>query len=294
MIGEELFVLVEMFFSITNKFKRFNHSIKIKCLILIVVFLFFGGCDVAPKADYLLCNFPQLNKKEQRVYYIEWGNLGTSSYRDSVVVFSDAQIEEQLQVYLYMVADVDGELFEYTLGKFEKNVIQNGNLILNDINNDGIDEVVFYAEKNGNGHTIAGVFEIENNEIVLCKDLNLFPNDFICQSLPDYFISIENSSIGFEQKFNIASKITSDAFDSNGVLKFSPSIEIGPIDFIEINDIDDGRNEIICSCSVTLDSCYIGDFYFVYAYDNISHDILLLNVFTDQSGRQSGKGNTGE
>ncbi len=75
-------------------------------------------------------NLPQLERENQRVYYVNWGKLTESSYEDSVYILSDAQYVDTYQNTIYMIADIEGSKLIQEIGKFDKMVIQNGILSL--------------------------------------------------------------------------------------------------------------------------------------------------------------------
>ena len=144
---------------------------------------------------YLHVNLPQFDMENQRLYYINWGKLTNSSWADTVYIFSDVQTEAAIQSKIYMIADVNGELLMYTIGMFDKVVIQNGELSLADINDDGRDEIIVHFEITGNGATITQIYKVDNHRIVLMADLTNFNTRFTSDFQNGYILRDRKSVV---------------------------------------------------------------------------------------------------
>ena len=135
-------------------------------IVLVIAFLCIGfvSCRASeePLGDksainnsmlerYLYIDLPQIQKKNQKLYYVEWGKLSETSIADMVYVLSEEQYIDSIQSVFYMIANIQGDLIVQELGTADKMVLQNGRLSLADIDGDSVDEIVFHSEVSGNG-----------------------------------------------------------------------------------------------------------------------------------------------
>ena len=124
------------------------------------------------KPSYLYVDMPQLERKRQRMYHIEWGHFTIDTGLSSVTIFSEEQTDQAVLNEVYMAVDLDGTILTYEMGQFDKYVIQNGDLYIADLDSDGYDEIIYSGEVSNNGGTVSKVYQIKNGQIELMEDLN--------------------------------------------------------------------------------------------------------------------------
>lgn len=226
--------------------------------------------------EYLHVNLPQLERENQRVYYVNWGKLTESSYEDSVYILSDAQYVDTYQNTIYMIADIEGSKLIQEIGKFDKMVIQNGILSLNDIDGDNIDEIIVHFEISGNGGTITRIYKVENGMIVLLSNLDEFDTGFVSEYEEGYKLHIFNKYTDYSQVFDISNWFSAEFFDENGMSVVKEDIFVRPFSSCEVKDSNkDGKYEMHCSQEVSL-AGYIGRAYTVLQYNEVTGNFNVV------------------
>lgn len=205
--------------------------------------------------SYLSVDLPQLEKTNQRLYYSAYGRLTGLSYADSVFVLSEAQDNDQLNVDIYLVADIADGILTYNLGKWEKAVLQNGTMFLTDLDDDGIEEIVLTMEITGNGGTLSRIFKIRGQEIVLVEDLDSFDPEISCEFGREYVFRIWNDEIGFEQTFDVRQEYPPEVFDAFGQATVKPEISFLEIEHCKSDDKnEDGIPELYYTRGIKLEN----------------------------------------
>lgn len=253
---------------------------KIVVYIFVVSLVLLGGCilpvhTTTPKTTdenntlekYLYINLPQLQKENQRLYYLQWGKLSESTFDDCVFILSDTQYTDVIQSDYYMVAYVGGNYLIQELGTFDNMVVQNGNLYLADMDGDGVDEIIIHFEVSGNGATITRIYKAADNSIVNVANLDDFDIGFVSEFENGYKLKISNEFTGYVQDIDIKQWFSADYFDATGKSISQDEIFLRPFSTCNAKDTDeDGIFELFCSQEVILEG-YIGEALVVLKYD---------------------------
>ncbi|PKM62084.1 MAG: hypothetical protein CVU97_06355 [Firmicutes bacterium HGW-Firmicutes-21] len=265
---------------------------KVIMLTFIIMLVFSSACVNASKTPgildttaetnsldkYLLVDLPQIQKENQRLYYVEWGKLTEESYGDSVLILSDSQYSDIVQSNVYMVADIGGSFFMHELGTFDKMVLQAGNLALADIDGDGVDEIIVHFEVSGNGGTITRIYKVINGSIILFSDLDEFDTGFTSEYENDFKLLISNKYTEFTKLLDISGLFIPDAFDENGRAVLDDNIYTDPFLSCEVKYSDqDGKYHLYCTQAVTLEGGYIGEAYTVLRYNPDISGFEIIN-----------------
>lgn len=288
-LGKALFVSVEMYFFVISEV----YMKKMICAILAIQtigIIFLSACQSNEKtADttsnnisekYIHVDLPQIQRKNQRLYYVDWGKLTKESISDSVLVFSDEQYENKDKNNVYIVADISGEFIVQNLGITDKMVIQNGMLALTDIDGDDVDEVVIHIEISNNGGTITRIYKVEKEGFQLLSDLDQFDTGYTSSFENGYKLKITNKYTGFVESVDISNIFSSEFFDINGLAKTNESIFVKPFDTCEVKINSEGKSELYCSQIVNL-SGYVGKVYTNIKYNTQTSNFEVIKSAFD-------------
>lgn len=227
---------------------------------------------------YLRVDIPQLQKKNQRLYYVESGQLSKTSYSDSVYIFSSEQYTNNLQSDVYMIADVGRKYIVQDLETSDKMVIQNGMLSLSDIDGDGIDEIIVHFETSGNGGTITRIYKVKDESIVLLANLDTFDTGFRSEYENGYKMKISNKDTGYVTTLDVSKMFISDAFDEKGKVVTKDDIFVKPFSSCEVKEENkSSKFDLYCSQIVTLGGTYIGNAYTTLRYNLKTAQFEIVN-----------------
>lgn len=226
---------------------------KKKVSVLLVVLLLFSGCCMreTSKSNKITVDLPALNLNNQQLYYYTMGNFGSGTETDSCAIFLESSNE--LVSEITMVVKTKEDIYQLVLGKGEKKPFNHGNLFACDFDCDGIDEIVFFAEKSGNGYSIAQVFKVTEKDIVLIEDLNK-RTDIFSKFENQKSLLLFNKEISYENSIDISTEFPDEFFDSKGMYVGDLSVNTLPIDSLEIVD---SEPKLIYNCPIKLTN-YIG------------------------------------
>lgn len=207
-----------------------------KCIALIVLItMFFCSCNSAETdaiSNKITVSVPELNLDNQQLYYYTTGNFERGSMTDSCAVFME--LSDELQAEINLVVKTEYHVFKLSLGTGENKPFNRGGLYAVDFDNDKIDEIVFFAEVTGNGYSIAQIYKVDNEGIVLFEDLNQRKDiNFEFKSKKE--LSIFNDELSFEKTIDISKEFPYKFFDADGKYNGAMSINILPVNSVEIN-----------------------------------------------------------
>ncbi len=207
----------------------------IVCLCL----LFLGGCNrVVSSPNESSGTFTegieditdeQKSDSHWTIYYKQQGKLTDESTSDTVFVHT-CEGGKNLLAELYLSVQINDRVLTCDLGNWEQMVFKNGTLRLFDLDNDGTDEIILFMEITGNGGSLARVYAVQDNQIVLLCDFDAFDIDFDTVFLDDFIMLLETKKVGFSQAYNISKEYGAEQFDKNGRLMFESDIYLWPID----------------------------------------------------------------
>lgn len=228
--------------------------------------------------DYLQIDLPQLNKKHQRMYYVEWGKLSESSYDDVAYIFTDEPQGNNDQKSVYLLADVNGKHLLHTIGVFETQGIQNGRVALKDFDGDGIDEILIHFEIAGNGATLTQIYKIVQQQIVLVSDLCEFETGYTGKFLDGRKLLISNRFTGYETTLHISGMFADDFFDERGKAVTQETIVVSAFTNCEVVNIgNDETYALRCTQTVSLLG-YIGKVKTLLQYDRSEKSFKVIEA----------------
>lgn len=268
------------------RIKYFKMIICFLCIIILV------GCCSSCVRDtetsnnrpdgIFVMDLPQINKTNQRIYYVEWGKLTNNSYNDSVMIFSDID-DSSIQSNIYLVANTDGKILVYNIGRWDTVVFQNGSLDLIDLDNDGVDEILLHMEITGNGATITQIFKVIDESIVLWDDIGTKDVSITSRFENNYIYVMENNEFDFsylfdiKDLFDIRDELIPEFFDDNGKGLGAADIMLLPIDSCVIENVD-GDEILECSRGVKILRSYCGQIITRFQYNSESKSMELIKI----------------
>ena len=225
--------------------------------------------------DYLYADFPQLGRKNQRIYQIKWGSIVHTNGLNSVVVFSDCQTSESIRSRVFMAVDSEKGIITYEMGEFENAVIESGDLYAEDIDSDGIDEIIYCGEINNNGATISRVYKVVDNQIILLADIaewdDIFTNryGYTYEFLDNCKLEIKNDAVGYSEVQDISDCFRPGFFDDTGKpIEDTISLYFRAYDSRTIVEKDDNGDVILKYMQYLMD----GSFTFGHAVTTLKYN----------------------
>lgn len=269
-------------------------KIMLKVVSLVATFVMFCGCEshsTVSQSDDISSDIsiqvtsqennisiPQLNKNNQKICYKKSGRLTTSNSNNTVIVICDAINDTSVETVVSMVVEVEGDYLIYELGNWDYMVLQNGSLIVMDIDSDNIDEIVLFMEVTGNGGTIANIFEISNNAIVLLYDLNEYDLNLETKYADGYNMILNHKRSSFSCEIDISREFGLDFFDENGKLLSNTEIFTLPINSLKIeSQNNDSVPMIVCCYDIKLINL-LGSVEVSYQYNTNSNLLEIKNI----------------
>lgn len=200
--------------------------------ILICILLLFG-CSKSEilNSDKIIVDLPELDLENQQLYYYVMGNFGSGSKTDSCAVFLKSSNENSSE--LTLVVKNKKDVFQLSLGEAEKNPLNHGELFVYDFDKDEVDEIVLFAETSGNGYSIAQVFKVTEEELVLIEDLNK-RKDVMTGFEEGKSLLLYNNEISYKNSIDISTEFSDEFFDNQGMYIGSLSVYDLPIVSLEV------------------------------------------------------------
>ena len=243
------------------------------CLSLVLS----GGCnsiaslpnkrsDTYTKGTEEITNVPK-SSSDWTIYYTQQGKLTNKSTTDTVFVHTCTTRDTVLFADLYLSAQINSRMLTCDLGNWEQKVFKNGSLRLMDLDNNGTDEILLFMEITGNGGSLAQVYGVQENQIVLLCDFDAFEIDLDTVFLDDYIMRLENAQAGFSQTYDISNEFSAESFDENGRLMFTSDIYLQPIDVNSvIFESSNGQHVIRYNRLFKLTNC-VGELQMSFRYN---------------------------
>lgn len=255
-----------------------------KIILLLMVFvIIFSGCNqstIVNKNNKISVSISETDINKADIYYFVNGNFSKNSINDSAMIVIDAESKA------HIIVKSNNSTHTLCMQEVERQPFNTGELMCADIDNDGVDELLFWGEVNGNGYTIAGIFKLVDNEIKQIIDLN--------QREDVYYDYINNRKLLIEAKMNDFSKIIdiskefSDAdFDNNGLYTGSSKVMELPIDNIDIHTTNNSENDVKISFSYGIKiNSFLGRIKISLNYDKKSDQYVVYDMsFQSQSDK---------
>lgn len=165
------------------------------------------------------------------------------------------------------------------------------NLYLNDIDGDGVDEIILHqcvGMSGGAGQYLARIFKIENEEIkeIFCSFTNnesekYFDTGFSGHPEDNYIFTITNNITGYYEEYRVSTD-RPDRHDENGKAVSHREIMVDSFNMFLPKDIDnDGTCEIYCR-QYTSDGShadYIGDAISVLKYNAEKQKFEIIDAW---------------
>ena len=181
------------------------------------------SANAAAQGEHLRVDLPQLGKNNQNIYHVQWGEFSGQPGRDCAVVLADGQDDDARQTEVYLLVDLDGKFSVYELGMFDQHVIPSGNLYAADLDDDGVDEIVYSGEFTGNGGTVAHVYKVTNGQIQLMydasahDDISVSKYGYTYEFLEGKRLAIKNEAVGYRAEQEISDLFASEYFNEAGL-----------------------------------------------------------------------------
>lgn len=214
----------------------------------------------------------EVNISDAELYYYINGAFSNNSFYDSaMVVVSENSIA-------HLVVKSNGSTYTLKLGEIEPKPFNTGELKKVDINNDNVDELLFWAEQNGNGHTIAGIFKLANEELVQIIDFNK-RTDVSYDFIADKKIQLSIDDIGYTQTIDISKEFHETDFDDNGIYIGSNKVVELPVNSLTVETTNQtgGKFVLDFSYGIKLNS-YLGEITVSLAYEEMIEEFIVQKV----------------
>lgn len=207
---------------------------------LLIFVVFFNGCNnstIVNKTNKISVSIAETDIHKADIYYFVNGNFSKDSVNDSAMIVIDAQSNA------YIVIKSNNSTYTLCMQEVERQPFNTGELMCADIDNDGIDELLFWGEVNGNGYTIAGIFKLVDNEIKQIVDLNQ-RKDISYNYINNKKLLIDAKKYDFSKTIDISNEFDNADFDYAGLYTGSSDVIELSVDDIDIYTVDDSENNI--------------------------------------------------
>ena len=256
-------------------------------ILLLVLVVFFNGCNnpnVINKSNKITVNIDETNISKSDVFYFTEGKFSTNSINDSAMIVVDNESKAHL------VIKSNNTIYTLYIKKVEKKPFDTGRLINADVDNDGVDELLFWGEINGNGYTIASIFKLVDGEINLIVDLNQ-RRDITYSYIDNKKLLIQVNSIEYSETIDLTKVFPSTCFNSDGQYIGNSKVVELPINNLDV--ITTPKNEnvtMICFSRGIKINNYLGRFKIFLNYDKKSAQFIICDINFEEYRTEDNQG----
>lgn len=214
----------------------------------------------------------------EKIYFTTNGKFSPNSNGDTaMVVIDETQNASNIAT---LIIKTNKTCYEYKISQVEARAFRHGDLLSIDFDNDKIDELLFFAEINGNGATYASALELVGNEINLKENFQ-DRDDYSFLFLDNKKLQIKNENLFYKKEIDLSTLIPEENFDSCGNY-----IGISEIRKLPITNLDyeiDSKSNVLISYSqpFSIGTKFLGSVVVTLIWSTESNNFVVSNIKYD-------------